>query len=49
MRKLLIYMEHSSEPGVTPWVYVLGMFFGPVLGGIAWEAYGFESNRWVLT
>ncbi|PWW78291.1 P-loop containing nucleoside triphosphate hydrolase protein [Tuber magnatum] len=45
MKHLLAYIEGSSQPIITPWAFVLGMFFGPLLGGVAWEAYVFQSNR----
>ncbi|RPA89809.1 hypothetical protein L873DRAFT_1831877 [Choiromyces venosus 120613-1] len=45
MKHLLAYIEGSSQPIVTPWTFVLGMFLGPLLGGVAWEAYVFQSNR----
>ncbi|KAG0635925.1 hypothetical protein HOY80DRAFT_892204 [Tuber brumale] len=45
MKHLLAYIEGSSQPIVTPWTFVVGMFLGPLLGGVAWEAYVFQSNR----
>lgn len=47
MRELLAYVEGSKEPVITPWVFVFGLFFGPLLTGLVWEAYIFNATRHV--
>lgn len=37
MRELLAYIEGSKTPVITPWVFVFGLFFGPLLTGLIWE------------
>ncbi|RPB16599.1 hypothetical protein P167DRAFT_500063 [Morchella conica CCBAS932] len=48
MRELLAYVEGSKEPVITPWVFVFGLFFGPLLTGLVWEAYIFNATRLVI-
>lgn len=47
MRELLAYVEGSKVPVVNPWVFVFGLFFGPLLTGLIWEAYVYNATRYV--
>lgn len=48
MRELLAYVEGSKKPVITPWVFVFGLFFGPILTGLVWEAYIFNGTRLII-
>lgn len=48
MRELLAYIEGSKTPVVNPWVFVAGLFFGPLLNGFIWELYIYHATRLVV-
>lgn len=48
MRELLAYVEGSKVPVINPWVFVFGLFFGPLLNGLVWEAYVYNATRLVV-
>jgi hypothetical protein len=48
MRELLAYIEKSKTPTVTPWVWVVGLFFGPIATAAAWQGYIFNSTRLII-
>ncbi|KAG8764714.1 hypothetical protein FRC12_007931 [Ceratobasidium sp. 428] len=46
IRFLLKYLENTSSPGFfRPWVWILLLFLGPVIGSIAIERYNFIITR----
>ncbi|KAG8702087.1 hypothetical protein FRC09_004964 [Ceratobasidium sp. 395] len=46
IRFLLKYLENTSNPGFfRPWVWILLLFLGPVIGSIAIERYNFIITR----
>ncbi|KAG9104015.1 hypothetical protein FRC06_006095 [Ceratobasidium sp. 370] len=46
IRFLLKYLENPSSPGFfRPWVWILLLFLGPVVGSIAIERYNFINTR----
>lgn len=48
MRELLAYVEGSKVPVINPWVFVFGLFFGPLLNGLIWEAYVYNATRLIV-
>lgn len=48
MRELLAYVEGSKVPVISPWVFVFGLFLGPLLNGFIWEAYVYNATRLVV-
>ena len=45
MKELLAYIEGSKESVVTPWVYVVLLFIGPLVSACFFEFYVFNSTR----
>ncbi|KAH0611111.1 uncharacterized protein H6S33_011538 [Morchella sextelata] len=48
MRGLLAYIEKSSEPTFTPWVYVGALFFEPLINAAVGATQSLVSSRLVL-
>ncbi|KAH8147533.1 uncharacterized protein LAJ45_08360 [Morchella importuna] len=48
MRGLLAYIEKSSEPTFTPWVYVSALFFEPLINAAVGATQSLVSSRLVL-
>ncbi|KAJ6555137.1 hypothetical protein DFH09DRAFT_573964 [Mycena vulgaris] len=49
MNQLLQYIETRDEPGpaavVRPWVWIVLIFLGPILGSLGWQLYIFINTR----
>ena len=45
MRELLVFVEKSKQPTITPWVYVFLLFVGPLISACCFEFYVFNSTR----
>jgi len=48
MRELLAYIEKSKTPEITPWVWVFGLFIGPICAAAAYQGYIFNSTRLII-
>ena len=48
MRELLAYVEKSKVPEINPWVWVFGLFIGPVVQSAALQGYVFNSTRLIV-
>ncbi|CAE6385646.1 unnamed protein product [Rhizoctonia solani] len=49
IRFLLRYMENPSEPGyLRPWVWVLWLFLGPVIGSLAMQWYLYLTSSCIV-
>ncbi|KAK1236146.1 hypothetical protein PQX77_000617 [Marasmius sp. AFHP31] len=50
LKQLLVYMETrgSETATIRPWVWVLSLFVGPVLGSVILQRYGFVASRFLV-
>lgn len=48
MRELLAYIEKSKTPEINPWVWVFGLFIGPIAQAASWQGYIFNSTRLIV-
>ncbi|KAG5728585.1 ATP-binding cassette transporter abc4 [Termitomyces sp. T112] len=46
IKQLLLYIETRGENAtIRPWFWIIWLFFGPVLGSLAWQWYIFIATR----
>lgn len=48
MRELLAYIEKSKPATINPWIWVAGMFIGPIAQAAAFQGYIFNSTRLIV-